>query len=242
MRVLGCGSTGIEHLSKVELNFADRNNLLNLPIEDIKTTYSLYSKIGCTYKRLLEPLEIDGETNTVGAWCVYLGINYKALMESIKPKPIKGVWFSKQTSLGVCVYRRKTKKELDKEKGQRTSAIKLGITLEEYLNRYTRKSVIVKGQEVFYNNISELCKLCGVSEARVETRIRRKGMTLEDALQAPVERVGKYLYNDTVYSVKELCSVLGIKHRKFIDYKADYGDVFLDKLGISHLGIQPYVL
>ena len=72
--------------------------------------------------------------------------------------------------------------------------------------------------------------------------MRRKGMTLEKALQAPVERVGKYLYNDTVYTVKELCSVIEIEHRKFINYKADYGSKFLDKLGISHLGIQPYVL
>ena len=72
--------------------------------------------------------------------------------------------------------------------------------------------------------------------------MRRKGMTLEKALQAPVERVNKYLYNDTVYTIKELCSVIGIEHRKFINYKADYGGNFLDKLGISHLGIQPYVL
>lgn len=93
-----------------------------------------------------------------------------------------------------------------------------------------------------YNNIAELCKLCGVSEARVETRMRRKGMTLEDALQAPAERVGKYLYNGTIYTVKDLCSAIGVQHRKFINYKADYGESFMYKLGIGHLDIQPYVL
>ena len=140
------------------------------------------------------------------------------------------------------MYRRKTEKELDKECDQRTAARKLGMTLEDYLNRDTRKVIVVNGQEIRYTTLSELYSMFGVSEARVVTRMQRKGLTLEEALQAPVERVGKYLYNDTVYTVKELCSVIEIEHRKFINYKADYGSKFLDKLGIRHLGIQPYVL
>jgi hypothetical protein len=140
------------------------------------------------------------------------------------------------------VYRRKTEKELDKECDQRAAARKLGMTLEDYLNRDTRKVIVVNGQEVKYNNVAELCKLYGVSEARVGTRMRRKGMTLEKALQAPVERVNKYLYNGTVYTIKELCSAIGVQHRKFINNKAKYGESFMDRMGISHLDIQPYIL
>lgn len=145
VRLLGCGSTGIEHLSRNELNFADRNNLLSLPIEDIKTTYSLYSQIGCPYKRLLEPLEINGETNTVGAWCVYLGISYKRLVQNIKPKCIRGVWFSQENGNGVHLYRRKTNKELKDDNRIKYLAEKYNMSLDEYLNKDV-KTVIVGGK------------------------------------------------------------------------------------------------
>lgn len=244
VRLLGCGSTGIEHLSRNELNFADRNNLLSLPIEDIKTVYSLYIRIGCPYKRLLEPLEINGETNTIGAWCVYLGVRYGTLMRNLRQRDTnsKKQWVVDEKELGVSVYRLKTEKEIEKEKCQRRAARELGITLEDYLNRDTRKVIVVNGKEMKYSNLAELYNMFGVSEARVVTRMKRKGMTLEQALQAPVERVNKWSYEGNVYSVKELCGAIGIKHRKFVKYKAEYGDDFLSKLKINHLNIQPYVL
>ena len=169
-------------------------------------------------------------------------LRWATASENQRNRDCKWIWTEDDKSNGVIVNRRKTEKELDKEKGQRASARKLGKTLEDYLNRDTRKVIVVNEQEVVYSNVAELCKLYGVSEARVEARMRRKGMTLEEALQAPVERVGKYLYSGNVYTIKELCNVIGIKHRKFIKYKAEYGDKFLDKLKIGHLGIQPYVL
>lgn len=241
VRLLGCGSTGIEHLSRNELNFADRNNLLSLPIEDIKTTYSLYSQIGCPYKRLLEPLEINGETNTVGAWCVYLGISYKRLVQNIKPKCIRGVWFSQENGNGVHLYRRKTNKELKDDNRIKYLAEKYNMSLDEYLNKDV-KTVIVGGKEVKYKTLVELCIALNVNVERIRGRTKKQGMSLEDALQAPLGRVNKWLYAGKVYSVKELCNVIGIKHRKFIKYKAEYGDEFLDKLKVGHLGIQPYVL
>lgn len=241
VRLLGCGSTGIEHLSKIELNFADRNSLLDLPIEDIKTTYMLYRKIGCTYKRLLEPLEISGETNTVGAWCVYLGINYKTLMGSIKPKYIKGIWFSQEQGNYVHLYRRKTTKELTYDSHQRKLAEKYDMSIEEYLNKDI-KIVVVGGKEVKYKTLVDLCTTLNVNENRVRARIKKQGMSLEDALQAPLERVNKWLYDGKVYSVKELCETIGLSQRKFINNKAKYGESFTDRMGISHLNIQPYVL
>lgn len=242
-RILSCGRVGYHHLTKTQLSFAFKNKITHLSVEDIKLLHNTCVAIGGSFERLTSTLELNGETRTVGAWCVYLGIKYGTLMRNLRKKSnSKWVWTEDDKHNGVVVYRRKTEKELDKESDQRTAARKLGMTLEDYLNRDTRKVITVKGQEIVYSNVAELCKLYGVSEARVGTRMRRKGMTLEEALQAPVERVGKYLYNGTVYTIKELCSVIGIEHRKFINYKADYGGKFLDKLGIRHLGIQPYVL
>jgi len=243
-RLLSCGNVAYDLLSRCETSFVFQYKLLHHPVQDVKTLYALCKSIGSSYNKLAQKLEIYGEAHTIGAWCVYLGTRYGTLMRNLRKRDTnsKKQWVMDEKDLGVSVYRLKTEKEVEKEKGQRKSARKLGVTLEDYLNRDTRKVITVKGQEVKYNNVAELCKLYGVSEARVGTRMRRKGMTLEEALQAPVERVGKYLYNDTVYTIKDLCSVIGIKHRKFIKYKAEYGDEFLDKLGISHLGIQPYVL
>ena len=52
IRLLGCGSTGIEHLTTKELNFADRYNLLSSPAEDIKTIYSVCGELGGSYSLL----------------------------------------------------------------------------------------------------------------------------------------------------------------------------------------------
>ena len=242
-RILPCGRVGYHHLTKTQLSFAFKNKITHLSVEDIKLLHDTFTHIGGSFERLTTTLELNEETHTIGAWCVYLGTSYGALMRNLRRKSnSKWVWIDEGKHNSVSVYRRKTEKELDKECDQRTAARKLGMTLEDYLNRDTRKVITVKGQEIVYSNVAELCKLYGVSEARVGTRMRRKGMTLEKALQAPVERVGKYLYSGNVYTIKELCNVIGIKHRKFIKYKAEYGDEFLDKLKIGHLGIQPYVL
>lgn len=242
-RILSCGRVGYHHLTKTQLSFAFKNKITHLSVEDIKLLHNTCVAIGGSFERLTSTLELNGEILTVGARCVSLGIKYGTLMRNLRKKSnSKWVWIDEGKHNSVSVYRRKTEKELDKECDQRTAARKLGTTLEDYLNRDTRKVIVVNGQEVKYNNVAELCKLYGVSEARVGTRMRRKGMTLEEALQAPVERVGKYLYSGNVYTIKELCNVIGIKHRKFIKYKAEYGDEFLDKLKIGHLGIQPYVL
>jgi len=241
-RRLVCGGFAQDLLTANELSFAEKNNLLILPVEDIKTVYSVCKELGGTYQLLTKEVTINNETHSAATWCIYLNTNYKTFISNANKVGMTYSWKADTKDSGVTVYQRKTKKELIKESDQRTAARKLGMTLEDYLNRDTRKVIVINGQEVKYNNVAELCKLYGVSEARVGTRMRRKGMTLEKALQAPVERVNKYLYNDTVYTVKELCSVIGIEHRKFSNYKADYGGKFLDKLGISHLGIQPYVL
>ena len=241
-RRLVCGGFAQDLLTANELNFAERNNLLILPVEDIKTVYSVCKELGGTYQLLTKEVTINDETHSAATWCIYLNTNYKTFISNANKVGMTYSWKADTKDGGVTVYRRKTKKELIKESDQRTAARKLGMTLEDYLNRDTRKVITVKGQEIVYSNVAELCKLYGVSEARVGTRMRRKGMTLEKALQAPVERVGKYLYSGNVYTIKELCNVIGIKHRKFIKYKAEYGDEFLDKLKIGHLGIQPYVL
>jgi len=242
-RLLSCGNLAYDLLTKYETSFVFKYNLLHHSVQDIKALYALCKSIGSSYSKLTPKLELNGETHTVGAWCIYLGISYGKLMCNLRKKGnSKWRWTEDDKPNSVIVYRRKTEKELDKECDQRTAARKLGMTVEEYLNRDTRKVIVVNGQETRYTTLSELYRVFGVSEARVVTRMKRKGMTLDEALQAPVERVNKYVYNGSVYSVKDLCSAIGIKHRKFIDYKADYGDTFLDKLGISHLGIQPYVL
>lgn len=241
-RRLVCGGFAQDLLTANELNFAERNNLLILPVEDIKTIYSVCKELGGTYQLLTKEVTINNETHSAATWCIYLNTNYKTFISNANKVGMTYSWKVDTKDSGVTVYQRKTKRELGKEKGQRASARKLGMTLEDYLNRDTRKVIVVNGQEVVYSNVAELCKLYGVSEARVEARMRRKGMTLEEALQAPVERVGKYLYNDTVYTIKELCSVINLSQRRFIKYKAKYGDTFMDRLGIGHLDIQPYVL
>mgnify|MGYP000137201981 FL=1 len=241
VRLLGCGSTGIEHLTTNELNFADNNNLLSLSIEDIKTVYSLCRSIGYSYKKLIEPLEINGETNTIGAWCVYLGVSYKVLVQNIKPKCIKGVWFSQEQENRVHLYRRKTNKELTYDSHQRKLAEKHNMSVEEYLNKDV-KVVIIGEKEVKYKTLVDLCATLNVNVERISARIKKQGMSLEEALQAPLGRVNKWLYGGEVYSVKELCSAIGLSQRKFINSKAKYGESFMDKLGIGHLGIQPYVL
>lgn len=241
-RRLVCGGFAQDLLTANELNFAERNNLLILPVEDIKTVYSVCKELGGTYQLLTKEVTINNETHSAATWCIYLNTNYKTFISNVNKVGMTYSWKVDMKDSGVTVYRRKTKKELIKESDQRTAARKLGMTLEDYLNRDTRKVITVKGQEIVYSNVAELCKLYGVSEARVGTRMRRKGMTLEKALQAPVERVNKYLYNGTVYTIKELCSVINLSQRRFINYKAKYGDTFMDRLGIGHLGIQPYVL
>ena len=241
-RRLVCGGFAQDLLTANELNFAERNNLLILPVEDIKTVYSVCKELGGTYQLLTKGVTINDETYSAATWCIYLNTNYKTFISNVNRTRRNYSWTTDTKDGGVVMYRRKTEKEMNRESDQRTAARKLGMTVEEYLNRDTRKVITVKGQEIVYSNVAELCKLYGVSEARVETRMRRKGMTLEKALQAPVERVGKYLYGGSVYTIKDLCNVVGIKHRKFIKYKAEYGDEFLDKLKIGHLGIQPYVL
>jgi len=243
-RLLSCGNVAYDLLSRCETSFVFQYKLLHHPVQDVKTLYALCKSIGSSYNKLAQKLEIYGEAHTIGAWCVYLGTRYGTLMRNLRKRDTnsKKQWVMDEKDLGVSVYRLKTEKEVEKEKGQRKSARKLGVTLEDYLNRDIRKVITVNGKEVKYNNLAELYKMFGVSEARVVTRMQRKGMTLEQALQAPVERVNKWLYEGNVYSVKELCDVLGIKHRKFIKYKAEYGDDFLGKLKISHLNIQPYTL
>ena len=75
-RLLVCGNFAIDLLTPSELYFAERNNLLSLPVEDIKTIYLLCKSIGCSYKKLTVPLMVNGVTHTSGAWCIYLGIKY----------------------------------------------------------------------------------------------------------------------------------------------------------------------
>jgi len=83
-RRLVCGGFAQDLLTANELNFAERNNLLILPVEDIKTVYLLCKSIGCSYKKLTVPLLMNGETRTAGAWCVYLGIKYKTLISNTR--------------------------------------------------------------------------------------------------------------------------------------------------------------
>lgn len=240
-RWLACGNFAIDLLTANELSFATNSGILSFNVEDIKTIYSLCKSIGCSYKRLTEPLEINGETNTVGAWCVYLGVSYKRLVQNIKPKYIGGVWFSQEQGNCVHLYRRKTTKELTNDRRVKGLAVKYNMTVDEYLNKDI-KTVTVGGKEIKYKTLVDLCITLNVNESRIRARIKKQGMSLEDALQAPLERVNKWLYEGKVYSVKELCSAIGVQHRKFINYKADYGESFMDKLGIGHLDIQPYVL
>lgn len=245
-RILSCGRVGYHHLTKTQLSFAFKNKITHLSVEDIKLLHNTCVDIGGSFERLTSTLELNGETRTVGAWCVYLGIKYGTLMRNLRKKSnSKWVWTEDDNHNGVVVYRRKTEKELDREKGQRASARKLGMTLDEYLNRDTRKMVVINGEEVLYHSRVELCSILKVSEDRVRMRMKRKGMTLEQALQAPPERVNKYLYNGVVYSIKDLCSLLSgdrVSPRKFNKYKAKYGEIFLEKLGIYGVDIQPYFL
>lgn len=245
IRLLGCGSTGIEHLTTKELNFADKYNLLYLPAEDIKTIYSVCDMLGGSYRLLKKQVTINNETRSAAAWCIYLGIVYKTFTTNKNKKARVYSWTTDTKDRFVSIYRRKTERELDKECDQRALARKLGISVDEYLNRDTRKMVVINGEEVFYYSRADLCSILKVSEGRVRMRMKRKGMTLEQALQAPPERVNKYLYNGVVYSIKDLCSLLSgdrVSPRKFNNYKAKYGEIFLEKLGIYGVNIQPYFL
>jgi len=245
IRLLGCGSTGIEHLTTKELNFADRYNLLSSPAEDIKTIYSVCGELGGSYSLLKKQVTINNETHSAAAWCLYLGIVYKTFTTNKNKKARVYSWTTDTKDSFVSVYRRKTKRELDKECDQRALARKLGISVDEYLNKDSRKMVVINGEEVLYHSRAELCAILKVSEDRVRMRMKRKGMTLEQALQAPPERVNKYLYNGVVYSIKDLCSLLSgdrVSPRKFNKYKAKYGEIFLEKLGIYGVDIQPYFL
>ena len=67
IRLLGCGSTGIEHLTTKELNFADKYNLLYLPAEDIKTIYSVCDMLGGSYRLLKKQVTINNETRSAAA-------------------------------------------------------------------------------------------------------------------------------------------------------------------------------
>jgi len=244
-RMLVCGGFAQDLLTANELNFAERNNLLILPVEDIKTVYSVCKELGGTYQLLTKEVTINNETHSAATWCIYLNTNYKTFISNANKVGMTYSWKADTKDSGVTVYQRKTKKELIKESDQRTAARKLGISVDEYLNRDTRKMVVINGEEVLYHSRVELCSILKVSEDRVRMRMKRKGMTLEQALQAPPERVNKYLYNGVVYSIKDLCSLLSgdrVSPRKFNKYKAKYGEIFLEKLGIYGVDIQPYFL
>lgn len=241
-RLLNCGNVAYDLLTRCETSFVFQYKLLHHPVQDVKTLYALCKSIGSSYNKLAQKLEIYGEAHTIGAWCVYLGMKYGTLMRNLRKKSnSKWVWIDEGKHNSVSVYRRKTEKELIKESDQRTAARKLGMSVDEYLNKDV-KTVIVGGKEVKYKTLVDLCATLNVNVERISGRIKKQGMSLEDALQAPLGRVNKWLYDGEVYSVKELCSAIGLSQRKFINSKAKYGESFMDKLGIGHLDIQPYVL
>jgi len=241
-RLTVCGSIAIDLLTPAELYFAERNNLLSLPIPDIKTTYLLCNGFGCSYKKLTMPLQLNGETHTIGAWCIYLGIKYKSLMSNTRNRSNSQVeWVEDIKEFGVTAYRTKTDEEVMAANRQTKLARKYGMTVEEYLNKDI-KTITVKGKEVKYKTLVDLCLTLNVNKDRIRARIKKQGMSLEDALQAPLERVNKWIYNGEVYTVRGLCNITGLSQRKFIDYKIKYGESFMDRLGIGHLNIQPYSL
>jgi len=241
-RLTVCGSIAIDLLTPAELYFAERNNLLSLPVADIKTVYSLCKSIGCSYKKLTVPLQVNGETRTAGAWCVYLGIKYKTLISNTSKCSNSQVeWAEDIKEGGVTIYRTKTDEEVRATNRQTKLARKYGMTVEEYLNKDI-KTITVKGKEVRYKTLVDLCLTLNVNKERIRARIKKQGMSLEDALQAPLERVNKWVYKGGVYTVRDLCKIIGLSQRKFTDYKIKYGESFMDRLGIGHLNIQPYSL
>lgn len=238
-RLLVCGNFAIDLLTPSELYFAERNNLLSLPVEDIKTIYLLCKSIGCSYKKLTVPLMVNGETHTAGAWCIYLGIKYKTLISNTRKYSNSQVeWVEDAEEFGVTTYRTKTTKEVRAANRQTKLARKYGMTVEEYLNKDI-KTITVKGKEVRYKTLVDLCLTLNVNKDRIRARIKKQGMSLEDALQAPLGRVNKWVYKGGVYTVMDLCKIIGLSQRKFTDYKVKYGESFMDRLGIGHLNIQP---
>lgn len=241
-RLLVCGNFAIDLLTPSELYFAERNNLLSLPVEDIKTIYLLCKSIGCSYKKLTVPLMVNGETHTAGAWCIYLGIKYKTLISNTRKYSNSQVeWIEDIKEFGVTAYRTKTDEEVMAANRQTKLARKYGMTVEEYLNKDI-KTIIIKGKEVRYKTLVDLCLTLNVNKDRIRARIKKQGMSLEDALQAPLGRVNKWVYKGGVYTVMDLCKIIGLSQRKFTDYKIKYGESFMDRLGIGHLNIQPYSL
>lgn len=71
--------------------------------------------------------------------------------------------------------------------------------------------------------VAELCKHFGVPEGAVSTRMARKGMTLEQALTAPREKVKRFAINGEYKTTKDWYEFFGLNAKTVNAYKSKRG-------------------
>lgn len=66
------------------------------------------------------------------------------------------------------------------------------------------KTIVIDGKEVFYRTLDELCEMFSTNQNRVTSRIRKQGMTLEQALTTETIKAKYYMVDGERISLKDL--------------------------------------
>jgi hypothetical protein len=116
-----------------------------------------------------------------------------------------------------------------------TKLLELDYTLEEVL-AYTGLEYLKHTVQGVTGTLTELCAYFEVSESAVQTNMTRKGMSLEEALTSPRQRVKKLSINGVYNSPKYWYENFGINAKRANGYKANNGKTFRETL--EHFGID----
>jgi hypothetical protein len=210
------------------------SNALKLgSIELAVEKYETYIRYGF---RLVE-VEWEGQTVNLNELCTQLGKDYFSVrnriaaygwdiwsaVNDLPPASFYRYSFEVQSETGVA-YWYPTKEYFRLEHGRSTEVLtKLldeGYNYEGILN-YTGLEYLKQTIRGVTGNIKELCAHFGVSEGAVTTNMLRKGMTLEEALFAPRQRVKRLSINGVYNSPKYWYESFGINAKTANQYKSD---------------------
>lgn len=120
-----------------------------------------------------------------------------------------------------------------KSKSVLSVGLRGGLSTEEILTKGDTPTYTVKG---ITGTRKELCKHFGVTESVINTRMTRKGMTFEEALTNPRQRVNVLTINGERRRPADWMREFGLNPKAVCKYKSDLKCSFKDAM--EHFGVD----
>jgi len=141
--------------------------------------------------------------------------------------------------LGVVNIYYHNKKQLAKSLGLTKHSLRDRLdkysTVDEILN-YDPSEKFRFWCEGFYGTREEICKQLGISLSAVETKMIRKGLSFEEAVKLPRERIKRVVVNGVSMTPKELWETYNIPPKKANEHRVRHNISFEETL--DHFGVD----